>query len=73
MTKDEREALYRLFRLHSERDQLKERLGALTGFLANGQPGHVDDAEWARLGEQKQAMVAYLNVLDARIATAEGE
>ena len=60
-----------LYRLKNERTQLNDRLGRLTGFIANGQPGFIDDAEWARLGEQKQAMVAYLNVLDARIAAAE--
>lgn len=60
-----------LYRLRNERTQLNDRLGKLTGFIANGQPGFIDDAEWARLGEQKQAMVAYLAVLDARIKAAE--
>ena len=62
-----------LYRLKNERTQLNDRLGKLTGFIANGQPGFIDDAEWARLGEQKQAMVAYLAVLDARIKAAEGK
>lgn len=60
-----------LYRVKNERAQLDDRLGKLTGFIANGQPGFIDDAEWARLGEQKQAMAAYLAVLDARIKAAE--
>lgn len=60
-----------LYRLKNERAQLNDRLGKLTGFIANGQPGFIDDAEWARLGEQKQAMTAYLAVLDTRIKAAE--
>ena len=60
-----------LYRLRNERAQLADRLGKLTSFIANGQPGFIDDAEWARLGEQKQAMTAYLAVLDARIKAAE--
>ena len=60
-----------LYRLKNERAQLNDRLGKLTGFIANGQPGFIDDAEWVRLGEQKQAMTAYLAVLDTRIKAAE--
>lgn len=59
-----------LYRLKNERAQLNDRLGKLTGFIANGQPGF-GDAEWARHSEQKQAMAAYLAVLDARIKAAE--
>lgn len=50
-----------------EKEQLKERLDKLMGFLQKGQPKSIDDKNWALLHEQCDAMNWYYTILISRI------
>ena len=54
-------------RVVEEKEQLKERLDKLMGFLQKGQPKFIDDKNWALLQEQCDAMNWYYTVLISRI------
>lgn len=60
-----------LDRLHVERDELRDRLGKLTSFLASVKFAEVEREEAERLKGQEIAMGHYLGILDARIAYHE--
>ena len=54
-------------RVVEEKEQLKERLDKLMGFLQKGQPKFIDDKNWRLLEHQFQVMSQYYAILLTRI------
>lgn len=60
-------------RMQIELDELHDKLDKLGAFIAKPKPDFLDDNEWALLHEQQEHMANYYNVLNTRLAIAQGK